>query len=103
LANVTVTAVDARTGEEVCGFNPVAIDDEGQKVHLQHYAKPGEEPCAFFMNQEREGTFAISANKRGYEPQTRTVVQCNVDGCYFSGDNVRFELEPAPRGAELSR
>ncbi len=47
------------------------------------------------MDEEREGTFTISAHKRGYEPQTREVVRCNVHGCYFSGDNVRFVLVPA--------
>jgi hypothetical protein len=100
LASIHITATDAMTGKEVCGFNPVVVDEKGAKVKLQHYAQPGEAPCAYFIEEGREATFTINVSKRGYESASRRTVQRAVDCCYFNAPHVRFVLEPVARATE---
>jgi hypothetical protein len=103
LASIHITATDAITGKEVCGFTAVVADEKGQKVQLLHYAAPGEPPCAYFIEEEREATFTINVRKKGYESASGRTVQRAVDCCYFSAPNVRFLLEPEAAATNSGR
>jgi hypothetical protein len=86
---INVRATDAVTGQPICDLDVTATDDGGSKLELSR-----DPSCVFRSYGGKEGTFTVSASKKGYVTESRRVAVKRVDACTLEAPPVQIALRP---------
>jgi hypothetical protein len=88
-ASVSLSVVDAETGEDVDAMVTFVLDGEGPNAPEEGW------PGTYVLASETEGTFEVTISAEGYETVMR-VYEVTGDECHVEGVEDTIELMAVP-------